>query len=118
MSAAKVYSFSLGEDLVSQQTITINGLQHIASITDDPVNKRLWIVGFNIDYTQVDSDYAEFMHPGLSAFYAPYWASMSYNSSEEEISDSNELDLDANMISGQHNLALPISIVWTGEAGN
>ncbi|MFC1604650.1 hypothetical protein ACFL5F_06445 [Planctomycetota bacterium] len=112
MNPAKVYSYSLGEDLASQQkqTITINGLQHITNITEDPINKRFWIVGFNIDYTQVDANYAVFMNPGLSAFYSPYWTSMSYN--------SNDVDLDAYTISGQHNLALPISIVWTGEGGN
>ena len=92
-------------------------MQNITSITEDPKNEILWIVGFNINYALVGLDYIqEINNPD---FYSPYWVPMPYNSNKEEIVTNNdEEDIEAYIIPGQHNLALPTSIVWTGERDN
>ena len=45
-----IYGFS-NEDTEPVRTITVSGMQHVTSITEDPVTKSLWVAGFNFNST-------------------------------------------------------------------
>jgi hypothetical protein len=88
------------------QTIDVNGMGHITDITEDPVTGTLWVIGFTMpDYI------ADIGHqfPGnlsqIPQFYEPNFAEISYN-------DSGPIQ--AISLSDANDLALPVSIVWTG----
>lgn len=88
--------------------ITVHGMHHITGITEQPLNNSLWIVGFNM------GDIPENPNPYAEPFYHAYIA--------EAPSGSNETQ--AVSLSGGHDLALPLSVVWTtppeppAECGN
>jgi hypothetical protein len=108
--STSVYAMST-EDLIQSpadpniQTIKINDMGHITDMTHDPVTGTLWVVGFQM------GDIPDFVEPTEEPFYEPYIAQIPYRSAGP---------VDANCISDsvpgpENDLALPISIVWTGE---
>jgi hypothetical protein len=79
------------------RTITISGMQHITSITEDP-NKSLWVAGFNFNSTpNLPID------PMAAPFYSPYIAKVPPGVNNVSASILNAGDL-----------AMPLSICWTG----
>jgi hypothetical protein len=78
--------------LAPARTITVFGMHHVTGITEDP-NKALWVTGFNLN-----------SNPAPSPFYDPYLAKVPL-----DINDVNAL-----YISGDYDLAMPLSICWTG----
>lgn len=93
-------------DEISVQTVEINDMGHITDVTVDPATGSAWVLGFkmeDIPYKPTATD---------SAFYEPYIAQIPYGSGGP---------VDANCLSDSYpgpsnDLALPISIVWTGTA--
>jgi len=97
-----VYKLSTQGALVLEKSITIDGLHHITGMTEDPTTGTVWIAGFNMH--DIPQDPA----PSQSAFYYPYLASIS------NVDDSvRVIPLFA---PASHDLALPMSILWTGVA--
>jgi hypothetical protein len=79
--------------LALARTITVSGMHHVTSITEDPVTKALWVAGFNLN-----------SNPAPMPFYDPYLAKVPLG-----VNDVNAL-----YISGDYDLAMPLSICWTG----
>jgi hypothetical protein len=82
------------------KTIQIFGMGHITDITEDPTGNTLWVVGFKM---QAIPDY---LVQSSSPFYEPYLAKILYGDDGPIIARS---------LSGSGDLALPVSIVWTGD---
>ncbi len=96
-----IYELSTEGGLALVKSVTIDGVHHVTGITEDPATGTLWIAGFNMEDVPQDPD------PTQPAFYYPYLASIS------AVDDSVEvLPLFA---PASHDLALPMSILWTGE---
>jgi len=88
------------------KTIRINGMGHITGITEDPDSGTLWVVGFTMpDIPEyIDSD------PLSEPFYRPYLAKIPRGAAGP---------VDANCLYDpvahpDNDLALPISVLWTG----
>jgi parallel beta-helix repeat protein len=93
-----VHGMSL-EDLSLQRSITVNGMHHVAGITEEPATGALWIVGFNMD------SFPQWPNPFQPPFYHPCLAEVPYG--------SNLVQAESIYDPGTHDLALPTSIVWT-----
>ncbi|MHC4394230.1 MAG: choice-of-anchor Q domain-containing protein [Planctomycetota bacterium] len=89
-------------DLTLIKSIDITNMGHITDITEDPSTGALWVVGFTMPVYMTSL-------PGnlslIPQFYDPYLATVSY--------DSNG-PVSATHLSSAGDLALPLSIVWTG----
>jgi hypothetical protein len=102
-TSTKVYGFSTENGLALHRSITIDNMGHVTGITEDPTTGTLWVVGFRME------DIPEFALPGDPPFYEPYIAQIPSDSNEVEavsLSDPNS--------GPDNNLALPLSIIWTG----
>jgi len=87
-----------------KQSVTINGLQHVTGITEDPQTGTLWIAGFNM------YDIPLYPNPYQPAFYYPYLVKIS--------NDGDNIEHLPLYNPGSHDLALPMSILWTGSTGH
>jgi hypothetical protein len=99
-----LYVFSTQGVLTLEQTITIDGMQHVTGITEDPATRSLWVVGFNM------INIPQYPNPYQPAFYYPYMAKLS--------NGGDDVQLISLYDPGLHDLALPMSIIWTGTADN
>ena len=99
-----VYGFSTKGIIALERSVTINGLQHITGITEDPKTGTLWIAGFNM------YDIPLYPNPTQMAFYYPFLAKIS--------KDGDNVELLPLFDSDSHDLALPMSILWTGSTGH
>jgi hypothetical protein len=79
--------------LAPARTITVSGMHHVTSIAEDPVTNALWAAGFNLN-----------PNPITNTFYEPYLAKVPL--------DTN--DVNALCMLGADDLAMPLSICWTG----
>jgi hypothetical protein len=82
------------------RTVTISNMGHITDITEDPVTGTIWAVGFKM--TTIPPEISLPSGP----FYEPYLAKIPYNSSA--------VTAVAISSGGVNDLALPLSVVWTG----
>ncbi len=98
-----VYGFSTNGLLSLAWSITVYGIQHITGITEDPQTGTLWVAGFNM------YDIPLYPNPYRPAFYYPMLAKIPAGS-------DNVVDFSL-YNPGSHDLALPMSILWTGSAG-
>lgn len=96
--STKVYGFSTA-DFSLQRTITVNGMGHVTGITEDPETGSLWVAGFSM---AAPPDYPD---PDALPFYEPFLA---------HIPEPND-NVQASSLTGAGDLALPLSIVWTGD---
>jgi len=96
-----IYGLST-DTLGLERTITVNGMGHITSIAEDSATGTLWIAGFTME------DIPEYLYSNEPPFYEPYLA--------EVPSDNN--DVQALSLVGAADLALPLSIEWTGITNN
>ncbi len=99
-----IYGFSTEDTMALERSVTINGLQHITGLTEDPQTGTLWIAGFNMYNVPL------YPNPNRPAFYYPYLAKLSL--------DSDNFRLIPLFDPVSHDLALPMSILWTGSAGH
>jgi len=93
-----VYGLST-ETIELSRTITINNMGHITDIGENPATGTLWVVGFTME------NIPEYLDSNGSTFYKAYMAKIPVDSEES---------VQALPISGDHDLALPLSVVWTG----
>jgi len=99
-----IYSLSTKGTMALKQSVTINGLQHVTGITEDPQTGTLWIAGFNM------YDIPLYPNPYQPAFYYPYLVKIS--------NDGDNIEHLPLYNPGSHDLALPMSILWTGSTGH
>ena len=98
INSTVVHGLSL-EDLSLKRSITVNGMHHVSGITEEPATGALWIVGFNMD------SFPQWPDPTQSPFYRPCLAKVPY--------DDNLVQAESIYDPVTHDLALPISIIWT-----
>jgi predicted outer membrane repeat protein len=101
-SSASLHVLSTA-DLTLIKTVEITNMGHITDITEDPSTGSLWVVGFTMPVYMTSL-------PGnlslLTQFYDPYLAEVSYDS---------DGPVSATHLSSAGDLALPLSIMWTGS---
>jgi hypothetical protein len=97
--SVRIYGFSTN-DLSHQRTINIRGLSHITDISQGPANGSLAVVGFKMDTIPV------FPSAFDDPFYQSYMAVV-----PDGINEVNAVPLS----NSGANLALPLSILWTGD---
>ena len=95
-----IFGFSTKTSLTLTRTITINDMHHVTGITEDPDSGTLWIVGFNMNDIPEDPAYKE-------PFYYPVLANVPLGTNNVQAQTS----------SGLHDLAMPLSILWTKTTG-
>jgi len=98
-NSATIHGFSTQGALAFERSITINGMHHVTGITEDPITKSLWLVGFNMDQIP------QYPNPTQWPFYYPYLTEVHY--------DSNSGQAVPLFDPASHDLALPMSIIWT-----
>jgi hypothetical protein len=99
-----IYGLSTKGTMALKRFVTINGLQHVTSIAEDPQTGTLWIAGFNM------YDIPLYPNPYLPAFYYPYLVKIS--------NDGDNIEYLSLYDPSSHDLALPMSILWTGSTGH
>jgi hypothetical protein len=92
-----IRGFSTDGALSLTRQITINSMHHATGITEDPATGMLYVIGFNMD------EIPEYPDPTEAPFYEPRLAKVPYGGSS----------VDAQSLSGSHDLAMPLSISWT-----
>jgi hypothetical protein len=100
--ATVVYGFSTTGSLSITRSVTVN-VQQITCITEDPQTGTLWVAGFNM------YDIPFYPNPYQMAFYYPVLAKIP--------ADSDDVEHFSLYNPGSHDLALPMSILWTGANG-
>ncbi|UCG56469.1 MAG: leucine-rich repeat domain-containing protein [Phycisphaerales bacterium] len=100
VNSTVVYGFSTNEALALKRTITINNMQHVTGITEDPVTGSLWAVGFNMETIPA------YPSPVDPAFYYPILAKIPYGGNDAQLT----------ALLGSYDLGFPMSIVWTATA--
>ncbi|UCG48996.1 MAG: hypothetical protein JSU94_04270, partial [Phycisphaerales bacterium] len=114
-NSAQIYAIDK-EDLLQSSgdptiaTLTINGMGHVTDITEDPVSGDIWISGFTMEQIPTEYDMQnEYSLLHSEPFYRPMLATFSPGSagSTEAICLSDYSD-------SEFDLALPLSILWTG----
>ncbi|MHC4328637.1 MAG: hypothetical protein ACYSWW_11015, partial [Planctomycetota bacterium] len=95
-----IYCFFTQGGLAPAGSVTINGLQNVTGITEDPATGTLWIAGFNM------YDIPQDPNPAEPAFCYPCLASISAAGDSVEVIPLFD--------PASHDLALPMSILWTG----
>jgi hypothetical protein len=95
-----IHGYSTQGALAHARLIEIADMQHIADIAEDPATGNLWVLGFSMYYVP------EYPNPTVQPFYYPCLASVGPD--EDRVRAQSLYDL------GTHDLALPLSIVWTG----
>jgi hypothetical protein len=99
-NSSTIYGFSTSEPVTLARKITVNGMGHVTAITEDPTTGTLWVAGFIMEPP-------EYPNPDELPFYDPYLAEVPI--------DSNNVNAICTLSSDPNNdLALPLSIVWTG----
>ena len=95
-----IYGYSTQGPLTRARVITIDGMQHIAGITEDATTGQLWILGFNM------YSVPEYPNPTIPPFYLPCLANVAPGNDHVQAQSLYD--------PGSHDLAFPLSIVWTG----
>ncbi|MHC4120598.1 MAG: InlB B-repeat-containing protein, partial [Planctomycetota bacterium] len=98
-----VYAFSTVGDLALEKSIEVKGVQHVTSMTEDPQTSALWVAGFTMYHIPL------YPNPTRPAFYYPHLARIS--------ADGDDVQTLPLFDSASHDLALPMSVLWTGTAG-
>ena len=93
-----IYCFSK-DQMVLENSIAINGMQHVTGITEDPAG-TLWVVGFNM----ID-EIPMYPNPTQPPFYYPCLAKVPSGGDSVDVTD----------LLGSSDLGLPMSIVWTAN---
>ena len=98
-----IYGFSTLGAITLEKVIVIQGMQHVTSMAEDPQTGTLWVAGFNMH------DIPQYPNPTQPAFYYPHLASVSF--------ENDDVQLLPLFDPWSHDLALPMSILWTGTDG-
>lgn len=95
-----IYGFSTQGPLTLAKSINVLGLQHVTSMTEDPLSGTLWVAGYFL------LDPPLYPNPTQPAFYYAQVAKLPSDGSDYKL-----LPLYAPVL---HDLSLPMSILWTG----
>ncbi len=95
-----IHGYSTQGALTHARLIEIAGMQHVVDIAEDPATSSLWVLGFSMYYLP------EYPNPTVPPFYYPCLASVG--------ADSDRVEAQSLYDPGSHDLAFPLSIVWTG----
>jgi hypothetical protein len=87
-------------DLTLLQSITINNMGHITSITENPFTGTIWVTGYTMPVHVVGQ-----FPLMIEQFYFPYLAAVPYGSAGP---------IQATNITSTSDLGLPLSIAWVG----
>ncbi|MHC4568160.1 MAG: InlB B-repeat-containing protein [Planctomycetota bacterium] len=98
-----IYGFSTGGPITLEKSVVINGMQHVTCMAEDSRTGALWVAGFNMRNIPV------YPNPTRTAFYYPHLARVSF--------DNDDVSLLPLFDPASHDLALPMSILWTGISG-
>jgi hypothetical protein len=98
-----IYGFSTGGPITLEKSVVINGMQHVTCMAEDSQTGALWVAGFNMRNIPV------YPNPTRSAFYYPHLARVSF--------ENGDVQLLPLFDPASHDLALPMSILWTGISG-
>jgi len=92
-----VYGFTTKGTINRTRKITVMNMHHVTGITEDPTSGTLYVVGFNMDNIPQRPNQ---MH---LPFYEARYAKIPYAGTSET----------AQAFAGSHDLAMPMSILWT-----
>ena len=95
-----LYSVSAG-DLSVVGSVLVRGMQQITAVTQDPTTNAVWAVGFHMP------EVPEYPSPLGEPFYVPMLAEVTPQARGVQAVPLPGQD--------QHNLALPMSIIWIGD---
>ncbi|MCP4709654.1 MAG: right-handed parallel beta-helix repeat-containing protein [Planctomycetes bacterium] len=90
-------------DLSLQRSVTVQGMGHVTSITEDPATGTIWIAGFKMESIPA---YPNTEQP---PFYFPLIA---------EIPADDDNQVTAVPLTGASSLSIPMSMVWIGDSSN
>jgi hypothetical protein len=102
-NSSSIYGFSTEGTLTLVREITVSGMGHVTGITEDPTTGTLWVAGFSME----PLEYPEYPDPYALPFYEP-------NLAEVPIDSNNVNAICTSSADPNNDLALPLSIVWTG----
>jgi len=95
-----IYRFSTLGAITLEKSIAIHGIQHVTSIAEDSQTAAIWVAGFNMRNIPL------YPNPTQPAFYYPRLARVSF--------EYGNVWLESLFDPSSHDLALPMSILWTG----
>jgi len=101
-NSVSIYGFSTEGTLTLKRSVTIEGIGHVTGIAEDPGTCSLWIAGFSMEAP-------EWPTPGEEPFYSPRLAVLPADSNDAQLMDIEDSD--------SHDLALPMSVIWTRRCG-
>jgi len=99
-----ISGFSTQGPLTLERTVSIHFMHHATGIAEDPQTGTLWVAGFCM------YNIPPYPDPTRVAYYEPYLAEIPNGS--HQIRASTLFDSDV------HDLAMPMSIIWTGSHEN
>ena len=107
-NSSKIYGFSTGSGTLTRaRTIDVNGMGHVTGITENPTTGTLWVAGFSMKLPVGHSPSAFLYNSYLCPFYEPNLAEVPIGSDDVNAICTSSDD-------PNNDLALPLSIVWTG----
>ncbi len=101
INTSLIHGYSTQGALTHARLIKIKDMQHVAGISEDPATGCLWVLGFSMYYVP------EYPNPTVPPFYYPCLASVE--------PDSDSVYARSLYDPGSHDLALPLSVLWTGQ---
>jgi len=107
-----VYVLSTNDHLSLSQVIDVSNMGHITDMAEDPVSGTVYAVGFRMPVIPTQSEMQEWVILNNQPFYEACLAIIPYGSQE-----SVAVCLSSLAAPVDHDLALPLSIVWKGGSG-
>ncbi len=107
---AQVFEFSMANPMVCVRTISVAGMQHITDLTEDPATESLIVGGFAMDYGRLG------YNRNVPAFPSPFEPAF-YSARLARVPPGQDV-VNAQAPSGEHDLVLPLSLVWAVESEN
>ncbi|MFH1717286.1 MAG: hypothetical protein ABIF19_08050 [Planctomycetota bacterium] len=96
-----ISGFSTQGPLTLERTVSIHFMHHATGITEDPQTGTLWVAGFCMYNIPLYPD------PTRTAYYTPCLAEIPRDSDQVRAASLSDPDV--------HDLAMPMSIIWTGS---
>jgi len=109
LNQSYVYGFSMADGRL-ERIVTIDDMQIVTDITEDPNTATLWAVGYNLDASALDVYSYEYVS---ESFYQARLVGIPNEGAD--IREVTAHPIESSDEGREHDLALPLSIVWTGE---
>jgi len=105
-----VYGFSMADGRL-ERIVTINDMQIVTDITEDPDTGTLWVVGYNLDAHALAAD--SYLDISESFYQARL---VSIPNTETVVREVTAHALEPSDENRDHDLVLPLSIMWNADA--